>query len=142
MVAGLGTITPASGFVGPAGALVIGIIAGTACFYATQYIKRVLKIDDSLDVFPVHGVGGIIGSILTGVFAAKSLGGVGLDGVSMASQVGVQILAVAVTIVWSALFSYGILKILDKVIGIRVSTDEEIEGLDIVCHEETGYHNL
>ena len=142
MVAGLGTITPASGYVGPAGALAIGIIAGTACFYATQYIKRVLKIDDSLDVFPVHGVGGIIGSILTGVFAAKSLGGVGLDGVSMASQVGVQVLAVVVTIVWSALFSYGILKLLDKVIGIRVTEDEEIEGLDIVLHEETGYHNL
>jgi len=142
MVAGLGTITPASGYVGPAGALAIGIIAGVACFYATQYIKRTLKIDDSLDVFPVHGVGGIIGSILTGVFAAESLGGLGLDGVSMSSQVGVQILAVIVTIVWSALFSYGILKLLDKVIGIRVTADEEVEGLDIVLHEETGYHNL
>ena len=142
MVAGLGTITPASGYVGPAGALVIGIIAGIACFYATQYIKRTLKIDDSLDVFPVHGVGGIIGSILTGVFAAESLGGLGLGEVSMASQVGVQILAVVVTIVWSALFSYGILKLLDKVMGIRVTADEEVEGLDIVLHEETGYHNL
>ncbi len=142
MVAGLGTITPASGYVGPAGALVIGIIAGTACFYATQYIKRVLKIDDSLDVFPVHGVGGIIGSILTGVFAAKSLGGLGLDGVPMLEQVGVQALAVLITIIWSAAFSYGILKALEKLIGIRVSDDEEVEGLDIVLHEETGYHNL
>ncbi|MCK5871769.1 MAG: ammonium transporter, partial [Methylococcales bacterium] len=96
MVAGLGTITPASGYVGPAGGLVIGIVAGIACFYATQYIKRGLKIDDSLDVFPVHGVGGIIGSILTGVFAAKSFGGLGLDGVSISSQVGVQVLAVVV----------------------------------------------
>jgi Amt family ammonium transporter len=142
MVAGLGTITPASGYVGPAGALAIGIIAGIACFYATQYIKRTLKIDDSLDVFPVHGIGGIIGSILTGVFAAKSLGGLGLGEVSMSLQVGIQILAVVVTIVWCALFSYGILKLLDKVIGIRVTADEEVEGLDIVLHEETGYHNL
>lgn len=142
MVAGLGTITPASGYVGPAGALFIGILAGIACFYATQYIKRSLKIDDSLDVFPVHGVGGIIGSILTGVFAAKQLGGIGLDGITMSTQVGVQILAVVVTIVWSAIFSYGILKLLDKLIGIRVSVDEEVEGLDIVLHEETGYHDL
>jgi len=143
MVAGLGTITPASGFVGPAGALAIGIAAGLVCFYATQYIKRVLKIDDSLDVFPVHGVGGITGSLLTGVFAASSLGGLGLaDGVSIMDQVGVQALAVGVTIVWSAVFSFVILKIIDIFIGLRVSGDEEVEGLDIVLHEETGYHNL
>ncbi|MFW5443826.1 MAG: ammonium transporter [Methylococcaceae bacterium] len=143
MVAGLGTITPASGFVGPAGALVIGVVAGTVCFYATQYLKRSLKIDDSLDVFPVHGVGGITGSLLTGVFAASSLGGLGLaDGVTIADQVGVQALAIVVTIVWSAGFSYLILKIIDKVIGLRVTSDEEVEGLDIVLHEETGYHNL
>ena len=143
MVAGLGTITPASGFVGPAGALVIGVVAGTVCFYATQYLKRVLKIDDSLDVFPVHGVGGITGSLLTGVFAASSLGGLGLaDGVSITDQVAVQALAIVVTIIWSAGFSYGILKIIDKVIGLRVTSEEEIEGLDIVLHEETGYHNM
>jgi len=143
MVAGLGTITPASGFVGPAGALVIGVAAGTVCFFATQYIKRVLKIDDSLDVFPVHGVGGITGSLLTGVFAASSLGGLGLpDGVSIVDQVSVQALAIVVTIAWSAGFSYLILKIIDKCIGLRVSADEEVEGLDIVLHEETGYHNL
>ncbi len=143
MVAGLGTITPASGFVGPAGALVIGVAAGTVCFFATQYIKRILKIDDSLDVFPVHGVGGITGSLLTGVFAASSLGGLGLpDGVSIIDQVGVQALAIVVTIIWSASFSYLILKIIDKCIGLRVSADEEVEGLDIVLHEETGYHNL
>ncbi len=143
MVAGLGTITPASGFVGPAGALVIGVVAGVVCFYATQYIKRVLKIDDSLDVFPVHGVGGITGSLLTGVFAASSLGGLGLaDGVSIMDQVGVQALAIVVTIIWSGLFSYVILKLIDKMIGLRVSSDEEVEGLDIVLHEETGYHNL
>jgi len=143
MVAGLGTITPASGFVGPAGALVIGVAAGTVCFFATQYIKRVLKIDDSLDVFPVHGVGGITGSLLTGVFAASSLGGLGLpEGVSIVDQVGVQALAVVVTIIWSAGFSYVILKVIDYCIGLRVSADEEVEGLDIVLHEETGYHNL
>ena len=143
MVAGLGTITPASGFVGPAGALVIGVVAGTVCFYATQYLKRVLKIDDSLDVFPVHGVGGITGSLLTGVFAASSLGGLGLaDGVSITDQVAVQALAIVVTIIWSAGFSYGILKIIDMTIGLRVTSEEEIEGLDIALHEETGYHNL
>jgi Amt family ammonium transporter len=143
MVAGLGTITPASGFVGPIGALIIGITAGTVCFYATQFIKRKLIIDDSLDVFPVHGIGGITGSLLTGVFAASSLGGVGLpENVTIMQQVGVQALAVLVTIFWSGLFSYCILKLLDWCIGLRVDEDEEVQGLDIVLHEETGYHNL
>lgn len=143
MVAGLGTITPASGFVGPIGGLVIGIVAGAVCFYATQYVKRVLVIDDSLDVFPVHGVGGIIGSLLTGVFSAKSLGGLGLnDGVSIIEQVGVQALAIIVTVAWSALFTYVILKAIEKFVGLRVTSDEEQEGLDIVLHEETGYHKL
>lgn len=143
MVAGLGTITPASGFVGPAGALFIGITAGIVCFYATQFVKRILTIDDSLDVFPVHGVGGIIGSLLTGVFAATNLGGLGLsEGVTIGEQVGVQALAVFVTICWSAGFSYIILKLIDAVIGLRVTEEEEIQGLDITLHEETGYHNL
>ncbi|OAI16869.1 ammonia channel protein [Methylomonas lenta] len=142
MVAGLGTITPASGFVGPVGGLAIGIIAGVVCFLATQFIKRILKIDDSLDVFPVHGVGGCVGSILTGVFAAESFGGLGLGGVSMSEQVGVQALAVLATIVWSGLFSYILLKLINMSIGLRVNEDEEVQGLDIVLHEETGYHNL
>jgi len=143
MVAGLGTITPASGFVGPAGALVIGITAGAVCFYATQYVKRVLKIDDSLDVFSVHGVGGVTGSLLTGVFAASGLGGLGLaEGVSIMDQVGVQALAIVVTAAWSGLFSYLILKCLDKLIGLRVTSDEEVQGLDTVLHEETGYLDL
>ncbi|MGZ5054966.1 MAG: ammonium transporter [Methylobacter sp.] len=143
MVAGLGTITPASGFVGPFGALVIGITAGIVCFYATQYVKRTLKIDDSLDVFSVHGVGGVTGSLLTGVFTASSLGGLGLaDGVSIMDQVSVQALAIAVTAAWSALFSYLILKLLDKLIGLRVTPDEEVQGLDTVLHEETGYLDL
>jgi Amt family ammonium transporter len=143
MVAGLGTITPASGFVGPLGALVIGIVAGLFCFYATQFVKRKLQIDDSLDVFPVHGIGGITGSLLTAVFAAKSMGGLGLpEGVTIMDQFGVQALAVIVTVVWSALFTYLILKILEKTMGIRVDSDEEVQGLDIVLHEETGYHNM
>ena len=143
MVAGLGTITPASGFIGPMGALAIGIIAGIVCFYATQYVKRKLKIDDSLDVFPVHGIGGITGSLLTGVFAASGLGGLGLaEGVTILDQVSVQALAVFVTVLWSAFFSFLILKLLDKWIGLRVTIDEEIEGLDTVLHEETGYLDL
>ncbi len=143
MVAGLGTITPASGFVGPLGALVIGITAGFVCFYATQYVKRTLKIDDSLDVFPVHGVGGVTGSLLTGIFAAGSLGGIGLaDGVTILHQLSIQVLAILVTLVWSALFSYLILKLIDYVIGLRVTPDEEIQGLDQVLHEETGYLDL
>ncbi len=142
MVAGLGTITPASGYVGPVGGLIIGVIAGAVCFGATQFMKRVLKIDDSLDVFPVHGVGGTIGSILTGVFASETFGGLGLNGVSMSEQVGVQCLAVLATVVWSGIFSYAILKLLDKAIGLRVSADEEVQGLDLALHEEAGYQNL
>jgi len=143
MVAGLGTITPASGFVGPFGALVIGITAGVVCFYATQYVKRTLKIDDSLDVFSVHGVGGVTGSLLTGVFAASGLGGLGLaEGVSIMDQVSVQALAIVVTAAWSGLFSYLILKCLDIWIGLRVTSDEEVQGLDTVLHEETGYLDL
>lgn len=142
MVAGLGTITPASGYVGPVGGLIIGLIAGAVCFFATQYVKRVLKIDDSLDVFPVHGVGGMVGSTLTGVFASESFGGLGLNGVSISQQVGVQALAVVITVIWSALFSYAILKLIDRIVGLRVTADEEVEGLDIVLHEETGYHQL
>jgi ammonium transporter, Amt family len=143
MVAGLGTITPASGFVGPAGAMIIGVTAGVVCFFATQYVKRTLKIDDSLDVFPVHGIGGITGSLLTGIFAASSLGGIGLaEGVTIMHQVGVQALAIVVTIVWSAIFSFLILKLLDRWIGLRVTADEEVQGLDQVLHEETGYLDL
>ena len=144
MVAGLGTITPASGFVGPGGALIIGLLAGSVCFVSTQYIKRVLKIDDSLDVFPVHGVGGILGTLLAGVFSATSLGvfsGYGFaDGIeSMAGQLKVQFIGVVVTIVFTAIVTWIILKLVDVMIGLRVNDEEEIEGLDIVCHEERGY---
>ena len=144
MVAGLGTITPASGFVGPGGALVIGLLAGIVCFSATQYIKRVLKIDDSLDVFPVHGVGGILGTLLAGVFSATTLGvfsGYGFaEGIeTMAEQVQVQFIGVISTIVFTAVVTWVILKAIDALIGLRVTEEEEIEGLDIVCHEERGY---
>lgn len=144
MVAGLGTITPASGFVGPGGALVIGLLAGIVCFVSTQYIKRVLKIDDSLDVFPVHGVGGILGTLLAGVFSATTLGvfsGYGFaEGiVTMAEQVQVQFIGVISVIVFTAVVSWVILKVIDALIGLRVTEEEEIEGLDIVCHEERGY---
>ncbi|MEC4750209.1 ammonium transporter [Methylomicrobium sp. Wu6] len=143
MVAGLGTITPASGYVGPIGALAIGVVAGAICFFATQYVKRTLKIDDSLDVFPVHGVGGVTGSLLTGVFASSSLGGLGLaEGATIGSQVGVQALAIVVTAAWSAFFSFVMLKLIDKFVGLRVTADEEVQGLDQVLHEETGYVNL
>lgn len=144
MVAGLGTITPASGFVGPGGALIIGLLAGIVCFIATQYLQRVLKIDDSLDVFPVHGVGGILGTLLAGVFSATTLGvfsGYGFaDGIdSMGGQFQVQLIGVLVTIVFTAVVTWGILKLVDAVIGLRVSDEQELEGLDIVCHEERGY---
>lgn len=145
MVAGLGTITPASGYVGPGGALVIGILAGGVCFTATQIIKRVLKIDDSLDVFPVHGVGGMLGTMLAGVFSATGLGvlsGYGFaDGVdSMGGQVWVQFVGVIATVLFTAVVTFVILKLIAAVVGLRVDDDEEIQGLDIVCHEETGYN--
>jgi len=138
MVAGLGTITPASGYVGPLGGLIIGLLAGTVCYFATQYIKRVLKIDDSLDVFPVHGVGGILGTLLTAVFAAESMGGLGLEN-SISSQFVTQLIGVVATVVWCGVISFVLLKVLDAVIGLRVSEDEETEGLDLVLHNERGY---
>jgi Amt family ammonium transporter len=138
MVAGLGTITPASGYVGPVGALIIGISAGVVCYFATQYIKRVLKIDDSLDVFPVHGVGGALGTLLTAVFAAESMGGLGLE-TSISSQFVTQAIGVTATVVWCGAITFIILKVLDAVIGLRVSEDDETEGLDLVLHNERGY---
>ena len=147
MVAGLGTITPASGFVGPAGALIIGLLAGIICFSATNYLKQVLKIDDSLDVFPVHGVGGILGTLLAGIFSSTSLGvfsGYGFaEGISsMGGQLWVQFIGVIVTIGFTAVASFALLKLVDKVIGLRVDRDQEIEGLDIVLHEERGYNEI
>ncbi len=140
MVAGLGTITPASGFVGPMGALVIGISAGVVCFYATGFIKQKLKIDDSLDVFPVHGVGGILGTLMAGIFVSAGLGGAGLaEGMTMSSQLGVQLTGIVAVVVWTAVATFVILKVVDAITGLRVSDEDEIQGLDISQHDERGY---
>ncbi len=148
MVAGLGTITPASGYVGPGGALVIGLLAGAICFSATMYLKRVLKIDDSLDVFPVHGVGGMLGTLMAGVFSATSLGvfsGYGFaDGItSMAGQLQVQFIGVVAAVGFTLVMTWLILKVVALVTGgLRVDDEQEQEGLDISLHEERGYDNL
>ncbi len=143
MVAGLGTITPASGFVGPAGALVMGLLAGVTCFAATNFMKRTLRIDDSLDVFPVHGVGGILGTFLAGVFASSALGvfsGQGYnEGMTMGSQVGVQVVGIVATIAYTAVLTWGLLKVINMIMPLRVSEEEETEGLDTVLHNERGY---
>jgi ammonium transporter, Amt family len=148
-VAGLVAITPACGFVGPGGAIIIGLVAGLLCLWGVNGLKRMLGADDSLDVFGVHGVGGIVGALLTGVFAAPSLGGTGVyDYVANAAnpdynivgQVWIQAQAVGTTIVWSAVVSLIAYKLIDLVIGLRVSEEEEREGLDISSHGETAYH--
>lgn len=145
MVAGLGTITPASGFVGPGGALVIGILAGIICFYATNFIKQTLRIDDSLDVFPVHGVGGILGTLCAGIFSATTLGalsGYGFaDGItSIGGQFKVQLIGVVAAIAYTAIATFIILKLVGAVTGgLRVSEEDEQKGLDISDHNETGY---
>jgi len=144
MVAGLGTITPASGFVGPGGAIIIGFSAGIVCYFMTAWIKNGLKIDDSLDVFPVHGVGGILGTFLAGIFASTELGvfsGQGFaDGISsIGEQVSVQLVGIVATFVYTAVISYVLLKLIDKLIGLRVDKDTETEGLDIREHDERGY---
>ena len=140
MVAGLGTITPASGFVGPMGALFIGISAGFICYEATQYVKKVLKIDDSLDVFPVHGIGGILGTVLTGVFASASFGGMGLEN-TILDQVVIQIIGVVFTIIWCGFFTFVILRIVDNLLGLRISEEQEETGIDLVEHGEKGYNS-
>ena len=139
MVAGLGTITPASGFVGPMGALIIGISAGLVCYEATQYIKKILLIDDSLDVFPVHGVGGILGTLLTGVFAASTYGGIGLEN-SISEQVTIQFIGVVFTIVWCGIFTYIALKVTNSLVGLRISDENEETGIDLTEHGEKGYN--
>lgn len=150
-VAGLVAITPACGFVGPMGALVIGLLAGVVCLWGVNGLKRLLGADDSLDVFGVHGVGGILGALLTGVFASPALGGQGIfdyvtnkmstDAYSIVAQVTTQATAVGTTIIWSALVSVIAYKLVDLVIGLRVPEDEEREGLDITSHGESAYHS-
>ena len=145
LIAGLGTITPASGFVGPAGALVIGLLAGIVCFNMTIFIKQKLKIDDALDVFPVHGVGGVLGTLLVSVFASTQLGifsGSGFaDGITtIGQQFQVQLIGVAATFAYTAVVSYILFKLVGLMLGgLRVSEEQEAQGLDIVDHEERGY---
>ncbi|MDG6096881.1 ammonium transporter [Alteromonas sp. ZYF713] len=146
MVAGLGTITPASGYVGPAAALVIGLTAGCVCFYFTNLIKQKWKIDDSLDVFPVHGIGGILGTFLAGIFCSPDLGifsgyGFGGDNTSIGEQLGVQMVGIFATFVYTAVVSLVLLKLVDMLTkGIRVTAEQEQQGLDISSHEERGYN--
>ena len=141
-IAGLATITPASGFVGPIGALIIGVAAGWVCFQMVQIVKKIWKLDDSLDVFAVHGVGGSLGILMVGALAAESLGGLGLpEGVGIADALGVQALALVVTCLWSGILSFVIVKITAAVTGgIRVERESEIEGLDLTVHGERAYH--
>ena len=139
-IAGLATITPGSGFVGPVGALVFGLLAGVICFFAINLIKQAWKIDDSLDVFAVHGVGGILGILLTGIFADASLGGVGLaEGTTIGTAFLGQLIAVGVTVVWAGVAGYVIIKITQGIVGLRVNEDDESEGLDLTEHGERGY---
>jgi Amt family ammonium transporter len=140
-VAGLVAITPACGFVGPMGAIVLGILAGVVCFWAVTGLKSMFGYDDSLDVFGVHGIGGALGAIATGVLMSASLGGVGYaEGVTMGGQVVKQIIATLTTFVWSGVISYILFKVIDATIGLRVPEEQEREGLDISSHGETAYH--
>jgi Amt family ammonium transporter len=141
-VAGLVAITPACAFVGPMGAIVLGFIASIICFYAVTWLKNALGYDDSLDVFGVHGVGGIVGAIGTGIFMSPDFGGVGFaEGVTMSGQVYIQTIAVGVTILWSGIISYVLFKMIDATMGLRVKPDAEREGLDTSSHGERAYHN-
>ncbi|ATE61501.1 ammonium transporter [Thauera sinica] len=140
-VAGLVAVTPAAGFVGPMGSIVLGLIAGLVCLWGVSGLKRMLRVDDAFDVFGVHGVGGIVGAILTGVLAAPAFGGTGAADFSIASQVWIQAKSVLLTIVWSGVVSFVSYKIVDVLIGLRVPEDEEREGLDITAHGETAYQN-
>jgi Amt family ammonium transporter len=143
MVAGLATITPASGSVGPVGGLVLGLAGGVVCFTVTQMIKQRFKIDDSLDVFAVHGVGGALGTLLAAIFASTALGGNGLaDGVSIVGQLGVQAYGILVAIVWAAVLTFVIVKVLAMFVPFRVNEEDEVQGLDLAMHGERGYHNL
>ena len=142
-VAGLVAVTPAAGFVGPMGSIVIGAVAGFACIWGVGGLKRMLNADDAFDVFGVHGLGGIIGAILTGVFAAQSLGGTGgasPDTFAMGAQVWIQVKSVLFTIVWSGVVSFIAYKVVDLLVGLRVSEEQEREGLDISSHGETAYN--
>ena len=141
MVAGLATITPASGFVGVEGAVILGTLGGIICYVGVEFIRIRLKIDDSLDVFAVHGVGGMLGTILCGFLMGSNLGGVGFDeGLSAFDHIKIQSYSVIVTLIWTAVFTYLILKIISLIIPLRVSEEDEITGLDTTSHGESGYN--
>jgi Amt family ammonium transporter len=137
-IAGLATITPASGFVGPVGALIIGVAAGSGCYYITQLVKQTFKIDDSLDVFAVHAAGGMLGVLLVSFLASPTFQGLGLD-MSIAEQFRVQIIGIVATVLWAGVLTFVLLKITQALVGLRVSPEEETEGLDITSHGERGY---
>jgi len=140
MVAGLGTITPASGAVGPGGALIIGLLAGTICYFATNFVKLKLKIDDSLDVFPVHGIGGILGTFLVGIFASNKLGVLsGQEDIEIGSQLVVQLTGIGATIAYTAVVTFVLLFIVRALLGLRVDEESEQRGLDLSDHDERGY---
>ncbi len=140
MVAGLGTITPASGFVGPMGAIVIGTLAGLICYEATQYIKNKINIDDSLDVFPVHGVGGVLGTLLTAIFASSQYGGLGLEN-SISDQFLIQLFGVVFTIIWCTILTLVAIKVTEIFTGnLRVTNEDEETGVDISSHGESSYN--
>ena len=139
VVAGLVAVTPAAGTVGPMGALVIGLAAGVICFFCATSLKRKLGYDDSLDAFGVHGIGGIVGAILTGAFAAPALGGFGTV-TDIPAQLFIQFKGVAFTVLYTAIVTYVILKVLDLIMGLRVSDEEETVGLDLAQHNERGYN--
>ena len=140
-IAGLVGVTPAAGLVGPIGALVIGVAAGVICVWGVNGLKRMMGADDSLDVFGIHGVGGIVGGILVGIFNAKALGGPGLDSVGLiGGQLLVQLEGIVITIIWSGIVAFLAFKIADLMCGLRVSEDMEREGLDISTHGESAYH--
>jgi Amt family ammonium transporter len=139
-VAGLVAITPASGTAGPLGALLIGAVSGSVCYFAATSMKRKLGYDDSLDVFGVHGVGGMVGATLTGLCAARFMGGAGIEAASVGGQVLAQIKSILVTLIWSGSVSFVALKVIDAVIGIRAVEEDEVKGLDVSHHEEAGYN--
>jgi len=142
MVAGLATVTPASGYIGVPGGLILGLAGGVICYYAVDIIRGKLKIDDSLDVFAVHGVGGIVGSLLVAFLATETFSGLGLaEGVSAMEQFIVQLKGVVITAIWTAIATYAILKLTGFVVPLRVNKDVEVEGLDLAQHGERGYHN-
>ena len=140
MVAGLVAITPACGSVGPMGAIALGVIAVLVCYFFVTVVKNKFGYDDSLDVFGLHGVGGIIGAVGTGIFSAADLGGVKGEGYSIAAQTLIQLEAVAITVVWSGMISFAIYKLVDRAIGLRVDSDSERQGLDLISHGEQAYH--